>query len=408
VVNFSITPISLVELNMTASWQDAEDCHTAIHHFEKFNVWRDLDLLPGSLQRSLLGRRAGDVIGEHFAGTDLVAPWESRVLRRVAPRQFRTTTKNGIPVHPAVGRFYPQQLVEGVDGVFSGNMQPMRLVDITPNSFTLDFNHPLAQKELQVSIEVLAVHSPSAERGGRCTECIADLLNGPGMQMRYQQRATDFFSGEPFRRLNEDSDEGFYVQPRMVQHLDNSTVERVVSLHRQLLAGRRRVLDLMSSWDSHLPDDMRPETLIGVGLNAEELNANSRLTQRVVLDLNKESRLPFPDASFDAVICTASVEYLARPLEAFGEVARLLAPGGVFVNSYSNRWFPTKAIAIWKDLHEFERLGLVGEYYKQTSGFHRLHTLSARGFPRPADDPHIETAQQADPLYSIWAYKIDR
>jgi hypothetical protein len=117
------------------------------------------------------------------------------------------------------------------------------------------------------------------------------------------------------------------------------------------------VLDLMASWESHLPADHGLGEIVGLGLNEEELNANRLFGDHLVHDLNREPRLPFDDASFDAVICSLSVEYLTQPFEAFAEVARVLRPGGRFITTFSNRWFPPKVIRTWEQLHEFERLG---------------------------------------------------
>ena len=123
----------------------------------------------------------------------------------------------------------------------------------------------------------------------------------------------------------------------------------------------------MASHDSHLPGRLGLD-LCGLGLNDAELAANPQLSERVAQDLNACPLLPWPDASFDAVICTASIEYLTHPAEVLAEARRVLKPGGLLALSFSDRWFPTKAIAVWSRLHEFERLGLV------------LHLLREAGF----------------------------
>ena len=127
--------------------------------------------------------------------------------------------------------------------------------------------------------------------------------------------------------------------------------------HRRLGA---RILDLMVSVDSHLADGLQPVSVAGLGMKREELNASLLLNERLAHDLNRDPGLPFVDASFNAAVCSVSVEYLTDPLAVFAEVWRALKPGEVFINSFSNRWFPPKAINLWIDLHEFERMGLVG------------------------------------------------
>jgi SAM-dependent methyltransferase len=169
-----------------------------------------------------------------------------------------------------------------------------------------------------------------------------------------------------------------------------------------------RVLDLMSSWQSHLPDDFELRQLSGLGLNATEMEKNPRLSDHIVHDLNQTPRLPYADASYDLVVCTVSVEYLVRPFEVFSEVARVLRPGGVFATVFSNRWFPTKAVRIWSELHEFERMGLVLEYFRNAHLFNDLHSYSIRGLARPSDDKYIAQTPYSDPIYAVWGSRALR
>ena len=149
-----------------------------------------------------------------------------------------------------------------------------------------------------------------------------------------------------FDRLDEASDALFYATPRMVTHADERALGAVRALYAEHLAPGMRVLDLMSSRHSHLPD-MALEVR-GHGMNAAELDANPALSRRFVQDLNVDPVLPLYDDAFDAVLCALSVQYLLRPVAAFREVARVLKPGGPFVVTFSNRCFATKAIALWR------------------------------------------------------------
>jgi SAM-dependent methyltransferase len=158
----------------------------------------------------------------------------------------------------------------------------------------------------------------------------------------------------------------------------------------------------MSSWVSHLPERLADCETIGLGLNAQELKTNPQLSRHVVHDLNQEPRLPFEDDTFDAVICTASIEYLIQPLEVMAEVVRVTRPGGLFVTTFSDRWFPGKEILPWSEMHPFERLGLVMNYYVKTGAFDDLHTLSIRGLPRPLDDKYISETAISDPIFGVW------
>ena len=137
------------------------------------------------------------------------------------------------------------------------------------------------------------------------------------------------FSLEDFTRENEENDAIFYSRPRLVSHLDAVALRTVEAIIGALVVEPGpRILDLMASWDSHLPPALEPAELVGLGLNEAELRANTALTARVIHDLNEHPELPFDDGAFDVVLNTVSVDYLTRPQEVFAEVARVLAPGG--------------------------------------------------------------------------------
>jgi SAM-dependent methyltransferase len=166
------------------------------------------------------------------------------------------------------------------------------------------------------------------------------------------------------------------------------------------------VLDLMASWESHLPAEHGLGEICGLGMNAEELAANPLFAGHRVHDLNLNPDLPYEDASFDAVICSLSVEYLVKPFEVFAEVARVLRAGGRFIVTFSNRWFPPKAIRAWDGMHEFERPGLVLEYFLRDGHFDALETWSMRGLPRPADDKYADRFGVSDPVYAVWGSRL--
>ena len=162
-----------------------------------------------------------------------------------------------------------------------------------------------------------------------------------------------------FERQDRGDDADFYAPPRLVTHIDDGAIAAVGELYDELGVPDGTVLDLMSSWVSHL--SRKPSGgLVALGMNDVELQANPMADQVVVRDLNVDPTLPFDDASFDAVLCCVSIDYLIHPVEVLREAARVLRPGGVVVLTFSNRCFPTKAVRGWADpavlLHQLRRV----------------------------------------------------
>src|SRR5271169_5504375 len=145
------------------------------------------------------------------------------------------------------------------------------------------------------------------------------------------------FKPEFFRRVDDSNDEDFYSAPRFVVHIDDGAIAKVGEIYAQLLPQGGAVLDLMSSWRSHLPAHIRPSRVVGLGMNRAEMENNPALTEIVIHNLNRAPKLPFADAEFDGVVVTVSVQYMTRPLETFVEVARVLKPGAPFIATFSNR-----------------------------------------------------------------------
>ena len=402
------TSRALVSLRLDLSWQSPLARHCDSLFATRLNLWRDL--FPPQLAPLLLDKPRGHAVEQGFAPGELVSPWRSDEHRRVRNRQFNRLYGSGGgargSVQPRVGRFYPRAIFQDLDGVIHADRHPCRLTQVDGERIAVDFNHPLAERPLHLRVEIQDIWAQGEERGGRCNE-VAELVtaNGPGMQARWRDLPTDFWSDQPFRRRDPRPDPEFYREPRLVDHLDRVAIAQVQGLYGRLIPTGSRILDLMSSWHSHLPAPLASGSVIGLGLNRAELEANPVLQERLIQDLNAESRLPFPDGDFDAVVCTASVEYLVEPFAVFREVARVLRPGGVFVVTFTNRWFPPKAIAIWEGIHEFERPGLILEYFAESGAFRDLETWSLRGLPRPADDEYASQLAQSDPVYGVWGYR---
>lgn len=192
-----------------------------------------------------------------------------------------------------------------------------------------------------------------------------------------------------FRRLDEAEDERFYLDPRFVVHIDETAIRTISGILAAKLGACEAILDLMSSWRSHLPDSIGPSRVVGLGMNRAELADNPALSEIVVHNLNREPRLPFGDGEFDAVLLTVSVQYLIRPIEVFAEVGRVLKAHGPFVVSFSNRMFPTKAVALWVQASEEQRLVLVARYFHEAGCFEKIEVMQgAQNRERRSDPVH--------------------
>ena len=137
----------------------------------------------------------------------------------------------------------------------------------------------------------------------------------------------------------------------------------------------------MSSWVSHLPPEAAYRRVVGLGMNEAELRANERLDAYVVQDLNREPASPSPSGEFDGAGLCVSIQYLTGPEAVLREVGRVLAPGAPLVISFSNRCFPTKAVAIWQALDSAGHARLVEGYLRGAGVWEGIETLdrSPRG-----------------------------
>ena len=194
-----------------------------------------------------------------------------------------------------------------------------------------------------------------------------------------------------FDRLDPD-DAAFYTVTRMVTHIDEGAIDAVAELYEELsVVGD--VLDLMSSWVSHFRTP--PRSLIALGMNQAELDANEMATTRMVHDLNADPRVPLPTSSVDDVVCCVSVDYLTRPVDVLRDLARVLRPRGRVVFTFSNRLFPTKAIRGWLYATDDQRCAIVEHYFKASAVFEPA-TVARR---TPAD-------HRGDPLFAVWSRRL--
>lgn len=205
------------------------------------------------------------------------------------------------------------------------------------------------------------------------------------------------FPAEYFQKQDRSDDSLFYEAPRKVVHIDDHAIATLRDQLALLLPKHGVLLDLMSSWRSHLPESIMPQRVVGLGMNSDEMRDNPQLDEHVVHNLNRNPTLPFDDNTFDAAICTVSVQYLTNPVAIFSEVRRVIRPGGRFIVSFSNRCFPTKAVAIWTQTNDRQHLALVTRYFELAQGWESISGWQKEG--------SRSWFQAGDPLYIVWAEK---
>jgi SAM-dependent methyltransferase len=204
-------------------------------------------------------------------------------------------------------------------------------------------------------------------------------------------RGDGLFPPGAYEREDESPDGRFYTMVRKVVHIDDGAIAALGRLYAEVLPAGGRLLDLMSSWRSHLPAGERE--VIGLGLNAEEMADNPQLTKSIVHDLNRDPRLPFGDGEFDGATCAVSIQYVTHPVLLFRELHRVLRPGAPFVVSFSNRCFPTKAVAVWLDSTDPQHRMLVRSYFEAAGGWTGVK------------DEDRSPLGNGDPLYAVWAHR---
>ncbi|MFN9621675.1 MAG: class I SAM-dependent methyltransferase [Cyanobacteriota bacterium] len=213
--------------------------------------------------------------------------------------------------------------------------------------------------------------------------------------------ATLLLSPADRRKSDENDDALFYAEPRFVQHLDGGFRARLTRLYRERIPAGAVVLDLMGSWVSHLPDDVRYQEVIGHGLNARELEANPRLNRFWVQNLNTNQTLPLEEASVDAALIVAGWQYLQVPEAIAAELRRVIRPGGQLIVAFSNRLFAQKAPQIWLNGSDRDRLTSVATI------------LMAQGWSQPdilaeatrAEGPLGWIGGSGDPFFAVIAHQ---
>ena len=389
-------------LEFSLQWQSKQADHTERVFIPRVNFWRDC--FPEQLGEHLADAKPGEVVNICYKAGALVESFDQNKIYTFPRRKLNLErlAEKGVQLRP--GRFYPRYTLAGV-GFTSGDIRPFRVLENRADQLVVDINHPLHPFPLTVSATFLESLPEKFERGGSCNDiCSALCENGPGLQAALESFPTDFLSDQPFVRSNEQQDALFYQEPRFVDHIDSVARQLLTDCYGRFLQPGMKILDLMASCNSHLLPLDDKTAVVGLGLNQQEMEKNPILTDRVVWDLNSNPALPFSEKAFDLVVCTVSVEYLTNPVPVFREIHRVLKSGAPFVVSFSDRWFPPKVIRIWTELHPFERMALVLDFFEKADGFRDLNTETIRGYLKKESDPYFRQRNEADPLFVVWGF----
>jgi len=386
---------SLATIYFELTWESSHARHVEAYYAVDVSFVRDI--LPLGLKSRMRGLGSGDSIEMTLDPSDIPAHELGKVLDLPRSR-FVAPVLHGRNIKPRIGRFYPQRFIEDVPGNRPDSTAPFRVVATERVGFKADLNSPMAGREVTIKASVVDVRPP-VDDAGELRRWPPILMRGAGMQARMEETPTDFLGVTPFTREDETDDGDFYTEAGMAPPLDRQAEENIRKIYEGVLEDGMDVLDLMTGRSSHLPNELKPGSVTGLGLNTKDMDANDALGKSVVHNLNEEPRLPFEDNCFDAVICTASVEYLTKPFEVFEDIARVIRPGGVFVLTFSDHWFEPKVIRIWSELHQFERMGLVSQYFMRSEKFTDINTFSERGWPRLPDD---DGETDSDSVFAVW------
>ena len=200
-------------------------------------------------------------------------------------------------------------------------------------------------------------------------------------------------------KIDTSDDQIFYQQPRYVHHLSEPFRSRLTSLYSEYLLKHHVILDLMSSWVSHLPTNIRYKKVIGHGLNEAELITNKRLDRFWIQNLNKTQNMPIEDSCIDVGLIVAGWQYLQYPEKVSLELSRIIKPDSFLIISFTNRAFWTKSPNIWTYSSEENRMEYVNSVLT-SSGWTIEKLLNEKTYEKKLFGLY---SVESDPFFSVIA-----
>jgi SAM-dependent methyltransferase len=402
---YQVNKDSILDASVGIRWSGFDCLFSDWLFISNLNLWRDH--LPAEMAAQITGLYEGDRIHYLFAAGKLLEDWDKNKLVFLDRKQFSPPQKDHMSGQPRIGRFYPKDYFIDVPHVYQGNEFSCRICAIDDQQIKVDFNHPLAGKEIDMMLEVDSIKQNHGERGGRCNDVTAMICDlGSGMQDRLKEIDTDFWTDNPFQRNDTENDSVFFKTPALSPYWDRIALDQVTRLYSLLVPNHAEVLDLMGGVHSPLQESgLKIAGFTSAALNQQEMDRNPICSEAIVLDVNNIERLPFKNEQFDIVLIHAAIEYVIHPEMIFSEISRILKPGGRIIISFSNRYVPEKVIYLWSGAHEFERPGIVLSYLRSTGKFKDFNSYSKGGLLRPQDDHLADHLFLSDPVYVVWADK---
>jgi len=385
---------TLIDINLTLTWESPFAKHTEILYLHGVNPIKDkfpLDFatevdelaINGSCTRTF---QAKDLIGEDFSAEKIF---------HIERALFNTNFKGKFSP-PRLYRFYPKAIANEALETTKQDYSPFKLISINEDELALDCNHPLSKYYLTLTIEKIREYQPkNLTNNHNKFKDIGKLItsNGPGMQVPFEFGESSLFDDYPFKKI---------VKKDTSIHLDENAIEKIKKLYSEHIPEYGKVLDLLANEKTYLSDDLDTELVVGIGKHEGILASNQRLDTYNTQDLNEETILPYDANYFDVVICTLTIEYLEDPLEFMFEISRVLKKGGKFIITFSNTPAIKEGIDHWDELHSFERMQLVLEFFRNSQLFQAINTYSNRGALRSKKDPYYPAKRISDPIFAVW------
>lgn len=155
----------------------------------------------------------------------------------------------------------------------------------------------------------------------------------------------------------------------VIDQVDAAALAAITEIYREIMPEGGAILDVMSSWLSHLPPEITYRRVAGIGMDACVLAENPFLDEWRVQDLNREPILPYGTGEFDGAAICGAIQNLTRPAEVIRDIGRVLRPGAPLVVTFSQRCLASKAIACWCLLDDAAQLCLVARHFVEAGNW---------------------------------------